>query len=131
MPGKRLEKCSTCTRVFSLRSSSWASWVNSSWENISRPGKERMKGAVLAVVDLARAFIDLHGQAQVALREQRLQMAARAGQQGVACLLLHGGRAAPAHAQVDVDEALAPIPPPPPAPTPPLAHRPLRPGGPH
>src|SRR5256885_8512595 len=71
MPGKRLEKCSTCTRVFSLRSSSWASWVNSSWENISRPGKERMKGAVLAVVDLARAFIDLHGQAQVALREQR------------------------------------------------------------
>ena len=54
-----------------------------------------MKGAVLAVVDLARAFIDLHGQAQVALREQRLQMAARAGQQSVAGLLLHGGPSGP------------------------------------
>ena len=41
-----------------------------------------MEGAVLAVIHLARAFIDLYGQPQVALREQRLQVAARAGQQG-------------------------------------------------
>src|SRR5450830_1303938 len=101
--GKRLEKCSTCTRDFSLSCSSAASWAMVAWDSMAiRSGlvEQGMQVAVLAVVDLARAFVDLQRDADVAPGEEGLEMRAHLGQQVVAGLFLHGLGAPRGHADM-------------------------------
>src|SRR4051812_16241597 len=109
MPGKRLEKCSTCTRVVSLRCSSAAScsiWAAASMESVLPVLEVGMQGAVLAVIHLAGALVHLHGQADQASLEQRGQVRLGAREHGVAGLLLHCVAAAGGHAQVHVQEGV-------------------------
>src|SRR6478609_2491355 len=100
MPGKRLEKCSTCTRDCSLCCSSAASWVIRWGSSMASLVEQRMQRAVLAVVHLPRALVDLQRDADQRLVEPGRDMGLHHVQQRVAGALLHRLAAARAHADV-------------------------------
>src|SRR5205823_12727075 len=65
--------------------------------------EERMDGAVLGIEHLL-TLIDLEGQPDIALGEQRLEVCFGSGQQGLAGALLDGRGASAAHAQIEIHE---------------------------
>ncbi|MNE79763.1 hypothetical protein D3C80_1762820 [compost metagenome] len=65
-----------------------------------------MQAAVLAVVDLAGAFVDLQGDAQRALLQEVVEKGAQHREQAVADSFVHGRAASRAHAQVGVEKTV-------------------------
>src|SRR5215207_6425364 len=109
MPGNRFEKCSTCTRDFSLSCSSAASWAMRLGDIMEcclsfegRPGihgimrwaeacsfvEERMQVAVLGVVHLTGAFVDLDRHAYMLFPEYRCEPRLHLGQHRVSGFFL-------------------------------------------
>src|SRR5688572_24379010 len=106
MPGKRLEKCSTCTRDFSLASNSAASWAMRSCENMGLLVEQRIQVVVLGVVDLSRTLVDLYRHADVLPLEGQCKPGLDLGQHRIAGFLLLRIAAPSSDTHVDVAKAI-------------------------